>query len=92
MLEASSLGEMGRGAVRKPTVHCSVVDPVIDGAQALLAEVCELLYALCVANVADCVEDSSIRILFLQSTHCISTIVICGRWIFMVLDQTQNWA
>jgi hypothetical protein len=51
---------------RRVTVDCGVVDPVVDGAEALLAEFGKLLHAFGVANVADGVEEATIRMLFLR--------------------------
>ena len=47
------------------TVDCGVVDPVVDGAEALLAEFGELLHAFGVADVADSVEEAALLVLFL---------------------------
>jgi hypothetical protein len=49
------------------TVDCSVVDPVVDGAEALLAEVGKLLHTFGVADVADGVEEAALGMLFLHS-------------------------
>ncbi len=48
------------------TVDGCVVDPVVDGTEALLAEIGKLLHAVRIAHIADGVENCAFRMFFLR--------------------------